>query len=872
MKASDRVIRRTLIGYIAPFAILLFLLLSNFLTRASAVRRMIGLDDRPIIVSLEASEDTLLAVERAARQAITDTVACLEPALSRGRAELRKNRYAAAIDLWREKLGSGCREEVLYANIALAWADSGIAGVADSMAAVALSVDSMMADAHRLRAHIAADEQRYDQAEESYLRALALRPHDAGAAFSLGVLYFQIKRYAAARDQFGAALRIGADKPRTWYNTGLCFHRMAMHDSAVFAYGEAIRFKPEYLAPRVNMAALYRGVDSLDKAEKLYVDIVKIAPGDIRARLELARLQIARKKFNAANRQLAALLRLDPDNLDARYEQTKILGLRGNDAEALKAYRAIVRSDPDNPRVFYNIGVNLMDMGKTEEAADAYVSALNRDPFFWKAAYNLGVFYLRQNRYAEAIQFLQRVAEINPEHLESAYNLGLAYLRSDQWSKALAMFESALEMDSTHLEALYNIGYVHLKRENNESALRYFRQTLHIDPRHDKSLYNAGLVFKRLDRCDSALVYFSKACEIREQFPEARFNSAVCYRSAGNFEAALAQIDSALLSDSTYERGLVFKAELLREIGKADSAIQTLRHARRLHRGSPAVVKSLAGTFYEQKNYSEALRYYHEYVKAESTDVSALRTVGVLERKNGNSARSVVYLRKAYDLDNENIDLIIDYGRALLEADRYTEARRIISRALDRFPDNIGLRQELAGIYEKAGNAKNAARQYDALGKITGDYDHILNAANHYLTAREYASALRQFRQAHALKPGEWRPFYYTSLMYSRLDSSGKARESWKTFTDSFPEDSRGYYQLGKLAADEQEWRRAAALLSQSLTLKEYRFSHYYLAESLYRLEQYQEALKHVDAYLKEDPESRRGQRLRRAIRRKMHS
>jgi tetratricopeptide (TPR) repeat protein len=381
-----------------------------------------------------------------------------------------------------------------------------------------------------------------------------------------------------------------------------------------------------------------------------------------------------------------------------------------------------------------------------------------------------------------------------------------------------------------------------------------------------------GLIYKRENHCDSAIALFQRAIAVRGAYPEARFNSAVCYKSMGDIDKALEQIDAAIRSDSTYVRGLTLKAELLRAAGRGDSALATLHYAHALPGAGPSAARALAEMYRERDNDADALRFYHEYLDAESTDVAALHDAARLERVAGNAQRGLVYMRRAYELDRDDERLALDYGRALSEAKRLNEARRVLARALDQAPDNIDLRTELAAIYEEQGNSRGAGRHYEALGKITGDYDHIIKAADQYLEASRYEQALAQFAKARSLRPGEWRPSYYTSLMQVRLDKFAEARASWRMFADSFPNDSRGYYQLGKLAAEREDWDSAVGYLRQSLELKSYRFAHFYLAQSLYELERYQEAMEHARAFLEADPDSRRGQKLLRAIRGKQKS
>jgi tetratricopeptide (TPR) repeat protein len=130
-----------------------------------------------------------------------------------------------------------------------------------------------------------AQQRRYDEAEKTIARSLALNPNWAIAHNGLGAVYAMKGDADAARREFSRAVELDPMLAAAHYNLGMTAADTA---EAVGHYRRAIEVSPTYTAAKIKLASAYMEQGETDKAIEILNNALAYDPRSFEARANLA--------------------------------------------------------------------------------------------------------------------------------------------------------------------------------------------------------------------------------------------------------------------------------------------------------------------------------------------------------------------------------------------------------------------------------------------------------------------------------------------------------------------------------------------------------------------------------------------------------
>jgi hypothetical protein len=100
------------------------------------------------------------------------------------------------------------------------------------------------------------DLNRYEEALESYSRALELKPDYPDAYNNRGITLHDLKRYEEALESYSRALELKPDYPDAYNNRGITLHDLKRYEEALESYSRALELKPDYPDAYYNLGVL----------------------------------------------------------------------------------------------------------------------------------------------------------------------------------------------------------------------------------------------------------------------------------------------------------------------------------------------------------------------------------------------------------------------------------------------------------------------------------------------------------------------------------------------------------------------------------------------------------------------------------------
>jgi tetratricopeptide (TPR) repeat protein len=126
-------------------------------------------------------------------------------------------------------------------------------------------------------------QKRWPEALVILERAVAARPQDPEANYSLAMVYAQMDDTARAYDYLERSLKLRPVYPEALNNRGVLYLRTQRRDQAVQSFEECIRVAPTFDQAYLNLARVYTIEGNKEKARSVLLELLKQHPGHAQA-------------------------------------------------------------------------------------------------------------------------------------------------------------------------------------------------------------------------------------------------------------------------------------------------------------------------------------------------------------------------------------------------------------------------------------------------------------------------------------------------------------------------------------------------------------------------------------------------------------
>jgi len=310
-----------------------------------------------------------------------------------------------------------------------------------------------------------------DGAEPLLVAALKTAPDDTRLLEALGFVYAHTDRWQKAEETYRRALTLRPGLPGGLYGLASVLADTGRYPEALATVQELLRAQPDHLPARMKEALLLVRTGHAAEGEAQARAIIKRAPdqaeahyvlglaledqGDLpgaAAALEravaiqadhlgaLARLQtvLSRlgRKEEAERVRTTHREALARSRVDERVRGNRVRGVeafnRQDYAAALAEFEFIAREDPTDPQALLYMGSALMALGRMDEARAALQKSLSLEARNERAYMELGRLEALASRLDEAVAALRQSIAINPDFPEPHYFLaGVLMARND---------------------------------------------------------------------------------------------------------------------------------------------------------------------------------------------------------------------------------------------------------------------------------------------------------------------------------------------------------------------------------------------------------------------------------------------------------
>lgn len=595
------------------------------------------------------------------------------------------------------------------------------------------------------------------QAEQQFLRVLAVSPRDPAAAKLLAETRLRQQRPAAALDALQAVQDTAADDPQIGLLSGVATLLSGNAEQSLLYLEQAAALDPTNEILKLQLARAYLATGRDEQASKLLTEPFGEDAQAIEAKLLLlyaasrrgdaeASAGIADKLLNdyaddsrvltavavhfqvngeaARARELferAAVL--ESDTATARLFVAASLVQEGRHEEAETLLRETIQQQPDNAQAIAGLAQLLAERGEVEEATGLFSRATEQTNSVVPRLAFVNML-LRQGDIDEAKIHLEKARVSAPDNAQVISLQGIIALAEERFATAVELLERAAEMLPDRLGVSLALARARLANGDVAAARALLVRTVELAPRSFPVRLALGEAELESGNTENALAV---ATDLKVDFP----TQAGGYVLEGRAYLAMRQFDSASKSlSAAYSRKstwpvLALKIQALR---LADRSSDALDANEAWLADNPGHVPSLLmrGVLLQASGRSEeALNAYNAVLEVAPENLIALNNAAWVSFELGDSA-ALSMAERAHAAHPENSAVLDTIGWIHLASGNDRLAVEYLSRAADLAPGAPEIRYHLSAALVAGGQSARAREMLVAL--LSGGRDFAARA------------------------------------------------------------------------------------------------------------------------------------------------
>ena len=328
------------------------------------------------------------------------------------------------------------------------------------------------------RADEARQGEKLDEAIKLYQQVVKQKPHWLEGWWSLGMLYYQLDRYAEGRDAFKRLVALEPKGGVGWAFLGLCEYQLKEYPNAL---SHLLRGRELGLGKESEIAsvALYHTGVLLNRTEQFELAYAVLS--------HAAKLQgESPALFQAIGLTLLRLPYLPAETPSAKREIVLKTGRAGfymaaeQRGQAAQEFSELLAAFPNEPNVNYAHGIFLM-RDSPDEALQAFKKELQLSPQHVFARLQVAFEFLKRNEPANGLAYAEEAVKLAPQLFAAHNALGRILLEIGQTDRAIKELELGAKQAPDSPEMYFALARAYSKAGRKADADRARAEFMRLD-------------------------------------------------------------------------------------------------------------------------------------------------------------------------------------------------------------------------------------------------------------------------------------------------------------------------------------------------------------------------------------------------------
>jgi tetratricopeptide (TPR) repeat protein len=324
----------------------------------------------------------------------------------------------------------------------------------------------------------------YDEAESDFTKLLAIDPDIAEIHATLGLVYFQEKKFDQAVPELRRALRLKPGLTRASTLLAMSLSEVGEYPQALPGLEKGFHQAPDADTKRMcglQLMRTYTGLQRDRDAVTIALELNRLFPNDPEILYHTSRIY-----GNIAYLTLHKLEAVAPTSIWRHQAVAEAFESEGSTNLAVGEYREVLKLDPQRVKIHYRIGRTLLARWQLThlpedraEAAREFEQELQLDRGNANALYELAEIHRQMNELDQAQQFFEAALKYYPDFEQAQLGLATTLMAQRKPDLALPYLQKAVTLDAEDEVAWYRLSQANRalgNKDEQQKALAQFQR------------------------------------------------------------------------------------------------------------------------------------------------------------------------------------------------------------------------------------------------------------------------------------------------------------------------------------------------------------------------------------------------------------
>jgi tetratricopeptide (TPR) repeat protein len=321
----------------------------------------------------------------------------------------------------------------------------------------------------------------YDEAEADFKKLLQLDPDIAEIHATLGLVYFQEKKFEQAVPELRRALQLKPTLTRAGILLAISLSELGQYQEALPGLESGFHKPPDPLTKRMcglQLMRAYTGLQRDSDAVNMALELNRLYPDDPEILYHTGRVY-----GNFAFLTLHKLEVVAPTSVWRHQAAAEAFESEGSTNAAIGEYREVLKLDPNRPKIHYRIGRTLLARWQLNHvpedraaAAREFEQELQLDPGDANALYELAEIHRQLNDFDQAQQLFETALKYYPDFQEAHVGLAATLMAQQKPGLALPHLQRAVALNADDEVAWYRLAQADRDLGNAEEQKKALAQ------------------------------------------------------------------------------------------------------------------------------------------------------------------------------------------------------------------------------------------------------------------------------------------------------------------------------------------------------------------------------------------------------------
>ncbi len=535
---------------------------------------------------------------------------------------------------------------------------------------------------HTLQGDIMVIEQKYEEAELAYNRALAISPQNESALIKLAACYVVQGKNSKAEKIYRIVAEKGPESVEMMIQMGNYWKLRGENEKAERFFVNAAEMDPDDMGIQRMLVEFYYDQQYYEKAYYIVSGMVERMPENFSINKLFIEILLGQNQLSEARQLIISFLKEHEKDLGLHMLKGKLHMLSMEYSNSVGEFSYVVASEPNLFVAQYLLGLSYLCKGKNHLAGRNLMKALMLENYFSEADLLLADYYYKNGEMDLCLKHAERVVIREPENLRAYLILGNVMLSRQKYSKAMSRFSRANSLDPKEISSLYFMGltaelsgqiekansiyrsllsqhpqladvamqYAHLLITTGKigDAKDFFKRIVEIVPTNEYTHHVLGVVYLSADELAPAKLHFYKSIELNPKLVSSYMRLTDIHKREQNPDMEIKELKKCINAAPSFVEAYIKLAYRYMQDGALDESISIINDGMIKNPESPELTNNLACLLLEQgTDVNRALELAQSAYEQLPKDPAVADTMGWAYLKSNLLEWAELYLKES---------------------------------------------------------------------------------------------------------------------------------------------------------------------------------------------------------------------------------